>query len=57
MKRLNVKYVIWHFEPGPGGYDPVSRAKILARIPPYAKYLSRVTVDRDVWLYEITEYP
>jgi hypothetical protein len=57
MKRLHVKYVLWHFEAGPRGYDPVSREKVLARIPPYSAYLSRVTTSGDRWLYEITGYP
>ena len=57
MKRLNVKYVVWHFENGRDGYDPVSRQKILDRLPPYERYLKQLTTDRDVWLYEITGYP
>jgi hypothetical protein len=57
MKRLGVKYVIWHFENERDGYDPVSRQKILDRLPPYGTYLKQLTTDGGVWLYEIEAYP
>jgi hypothetical protein len=56
MRRLEVKYVIWHMDPD-YGYDADSRQEILDRFPPYAKYLRQLTIDRDVWLYEIVGYP
>jgi len=58
MKRIGVRYVIWHFEPSRDPtYDPVSGQKIIDRLPPYERYLKPLTKDGDVWLYEITGYP
>jgi hypothetical protein len=57
MKRLGVRYVIWHFDNSRGAYDPVSKQKILDRLPPYDSYLRLLTKDAGVWLYEIASYP
>ena len=53
MRRLGVRYVIWHMDE----YDPEARRKIEARLLPYAPYLRRVTAAQDVWLYEIVGWP
>ncbi len=37
--------------------NPEYRQSLLARFPPYAKYLRRITDDHDVWLYEIVRWP
>ena len=34
-----------------------AQAQLLARFPPYEKYLKRLTTDRGVWLYEIMGWP
>jgi hypothetical protein len=56
MKKLGVKYVIWHMTP-PRGYDAGSQQEILDRFPPYEKYIRQLTTDGGVWLYEIIGYP
>jgi hypothetical protein len=51
MRRLGVKYVIWHLEPS--AYDAESKRKILARLPPYADELKLLVSDGETRLYEI----
>ena len=53
MRRLGVRYVIWHMD----AYDADGRREIEARLVPYAPYLRRVTAAQDVWLYEIVGWP
>ena len=53
LRRLGVRYVIWHMEE----YDSESRREIEARIQPYSAYLRRVTAAQDVWLFEIVGWP
>jgi hypothetical protein len=57
MKRLGVRYVLWHFDKSRLSYDAVSQQKIVDRLPPYAAYLKLLTKEGGVWLYEITGYP
>ena len=57
IKRLGVRYVLWHFDDSRGAYDPVSKQKIIERLPPYDRYLKLLTKDAGVWLYEIGSYP
>jgi len=53
MRRLGVRYVIWHMDT----YDQEGRREIEARLQPYAPYLRRVTSAQDVWLFEIVGWP
>jgi hypothetical protein len=53
LRQRNVRYVVWHIDT----YDPTSRASLIARFPPYARYLRQLTTDDDVWLFEITGWP
>ncbi len=53
MRARHVRYVVWDIEP----YDAASRARLLARFPPYAQYLRQLTTEGGVWLYEITGWP
>lgn len=48
-----VRYVIWDLRT----YSAESLATLVARFPPYAKYLKPLVHDDDVWLYEIVGYP
>jgi hypothetical protein len=51
IRRLGVKYVIWHLEPS--AYDAESKRKILARLPPYGSELKLLVADGDTRLYEV----
>jgi hypothetical protein len=48
-----VRYVIVRVS----DYGGDARPRLLARFPPYDKYLRRLTTDQDVWLYEIVAWP
>jgi hypothetical protein len=53
MRARQVRYIVWHMET----YDEPSRARLLARFPPYERYLKPLVKDGDVWLYEIVGWP
>jgi hypothetical protein len=53
MRARHVKYVVWDIRT----YNPESRERLIARFPKYDKYLKAHVKDRNVWLYEILEYP
>ncbi|MEO8070161.1 MAG: hypothetical protein ABI652_02070 [Acidobacteriota bacterium] len=55
MRRLDVRYVIWHMDPR--SYDAPAREKLLARFARYPDNLRRLTTDEDVWLFEIVAWP
>jgi hypothetical protein len=57
MKRLGVRYVLWHLDDSRGSYNAEARQKIIDRLPPYEPYLRPLTKDAGVWLYEIAGYP
>jgi hypothetical protein len=53
MRQYGVRYVVVHLD----RYDSPWRERLLARFPPYAAYLQRLTTDRNTWLYEIVAWP
>ncbi len=53
LRDRGVRYVVVHLN----DYNATAREALLARFPPYEKYMRRLTSDQDVWLYEIVEYP
>jgi hypothetical protein len=55
MHRLQVRYVVLHLDPRT--YEPRYRQALLARFPPYERYLRLLTTDQDVWLYAIVGWP
>ncbi|MFI5177889.1 MAG: hypothetical protein ACHQO8_04980 [Vicinamibacterales bacterium] len=53
MHKLQVRYVVFKLD----DYRGEARDRLLARFPPYEAYMRRLTLDRNVWLYEITSWP
>ncbi len=53
LEKLHVKYVVFHLDE----YQGEARERLLARFPPYASNLRRLSTDQDVWLYEIVSWP
>jgi hypothetical protein len=53
LKLRGVRYVIFHL----GWYDRRSREKLIDRIGQYGQYLSPLSRENDVWLFEIVGWP
>jgi hypothetical protein len=53
LHKLGVRYIVFDMN----DYQGEARDRLLARFPPYASNLRRLTADRDVWLYEIVSWP
>jgi hypothetical protein len=53
LRERGVRYVVVHLN----DYNTAARETLLARFPPYEKFMRRLTSDQDVWLYEILQYP
>ena len=53
LRERGVRYVVVHLD----DYNEAAREALLARFPPYEKFMQRLTSDQDVWLYHIVEYP
>ena len=53
LHKLGVRYVVVDLN----DYQGEARNRLLARFPPYASNLLRLTTDHDVWLYEIVSWP
>ncbi len=53
LKGRRARYVVFHLN----WYDRRSREKLLVRLDEYGKYLSPLSRENDVWLFEITGWP
>ena len=53
MRKLHVRYVVFNLD----DYQGEARDRLLARFPAYEAYMRRLTIDRNVWLFEIVGWP
>jgi hypothetical protein len=53
MRKLQVRYVVFKLD----DYQGEARDRLLDRFPAYEAYMRRLTMDRNVWLYEIMAWP
>jgi hypothetical protein len=53
LSAMGVRYAVFHLD----WYDHRSREKLIARIEQYSQYLSPLSRENDVWLFEIVGRP